>query len=240
MSKPIYEIVPDPDVLMALDPEEIGGVVLEFLNSLDASESGMMNRYNFSLLHTVEGYPSEFREKASEILAEGWAWLEREGLIVPQPGTQGEWVIITRRGKQLRTRDDFESFRRSDILPRHLLHPTIAASVWNPFIRGEYDTSVFNAFKQVEIAIREAGNYTDQDYGTDLARKAFNIDHGPLADSARLPAERQALSDLFAGAIGLYKNPHSHRNVPLTQEEAVEMIILASHLLNVVDIRSSL
>jgi uncharacterized protein (TIGR02391 family) len=227
----------DADIIALEDG--LAAVLHESEADLGPSEGGSMNRYNFSLPHTVEGYPTAFRDQASEILAEGWAWLEREGLIVPKPGTQGEWIIITRRGRQLRTREDFESFRRSDILPRHLLHPTIAASVWSPFIRGEYDTSVFNAFKQVEVAVRDAGGYEDQDYGTDLARKAFHVDQGPLTDSARIPAERQALSDLFAGSIGLYKNPHSHRNVPLTAEEAAEMIVLASHLMNIVEARSS-
>lgn len=234
----IYDIIPDYNALLALEPEEIGGVILEYLNDLPPGAQAPLNRYNFGLTHTVEEYPKTYWTEISQALMEGWMWLEREGLIAPKPGEKGEWIFITRRGKQVKNRAGLAVYRRADLLPRHLLYPQIAQKVWSAFIRGEYDTAVFQSFKEVEVAVREKTGLPDDLTGVALMRKAFDVSNGPLTNLSAEKGEREAAQHLFAGAIGSYKNPYSHRNVVINEPtEAVEMIMLASHLLKIVDSR---
>ena len=63
-------------------------------------------------------------------------------------------------------------------------------------------------------------------------RKAFHPQTGSLANTQSEEAEKQAMSDLFAGAIGLFKNPSSHRDIDsVSPEEAADIIRLANCLL---------
>lgn len=101
-------------------------------------------------------------------------------------------------------------------------------------MRGEYDTAVFQAFRELEVAIREAGAFSADDIGVSLAQKAFG-EKGPLTDKSAPVGERVALLNMMSGALGSYKNPHSHRKVQVNAVDASEMIVLASHLMKIVD-----
>lgn len=169
----IYELIPDHELLLSLEPEELAGVVLEYLHSLPESDS-QLSFQNFSASHTVAEYPSEHQKEITKALREAWMWLQNEGFIIPTPGFYPEMVSITRQGLRVRNATDLEAYRRANLLPKQLLHPAIATEVWLSFSRGNYESAVLLAFKEVEVAVRETGGYSAVNYGVRLMRQAFD------------------------------------------------------------------
>ena len=119
---------------------------------------------------------------------------------------------------------------------RHVLHPKIAQEAGAALARDEYETAVFQALREVEINVRKAGGHRNADIGTVLMRKAFGP-KGTLSDKQALEAEEENLAHLFAGTIGFHKNPTSHRKVSMTRTKATRIMVIASHLLSIVEER---
>lgn len=237
----LLDIFPDPDLLIALAPEDLAVPILQIV--LDSGQ-----RHPQALFQQVHGrhhgdqraYPQNKKREAENALNAGWHWLLRQGLLIPEAGSNGEngYCQVSERGKGIAANGNIEAFQQAASFPKTLLHPQIADRVWICLARGEPDTAVFEALRAVEIAVRGAGGYANTDIGVELMRNAFHKDNGPLTDVRQPEQERLALSHLFAGALGYYKNPQSHRVANVDIATAREVAVLASHLLRIVDERS--
>jgi uncharacterized protein (TIGR02391 family) len=244
----LVDVIPDADALCALEPDELG---LRMLPVLAASQPRTPQHTSQQLtlptfIQSVLGlpnqpsgqYPAERYVEIDEAIREAWAWLVGSALLVSHPYWKDPVRRLSRRAQQLAQEPNPRRVLSARRIPKDSLHPMIREDVWSLYHRGKYDTAVFEAMKAVEVGVREAAGLTAADIGKDLMRKAFDVKSGRLTDMTTEPAERQARSDLFAGAIGSYKNPHSHRNIYLDDpDEAAEIIMMASHLLRIVEAR---
>jgi uncharacterized protein (TIGR02391 family) len=237
------EAVQDIDYLLALEVEELAALVLIYAKR--QMQNGLAHLGNFQsslFVPNVSGhqYPRDRAQLIELATAEAWNWLEVQGLLVPAPGPNGAagFRVLSRRAQKLASQDDVAKFARSRRIRKEALNSRIAETVWAAFMRSEFDVAAFQAMKAVEVAVRDAGGFEAGDIGVGLMRKAFHEDTGPLTDLSAEKSERQARASLFAGAIGCYKNPHSHRDVQIDEaDEALEIVLLANHLLRIVDQR---
>lgn len=235
----LLTIFPEPKNLLALEPEELAGILIEIIPSISQNSGFLINSFLEQLSPPHGGgYPPAIHAQVAVVLAEAMSWLETQGIIVRNPNQPAEWYLLTRRGQGQKTRVDLEAFRKGRALPFDLLQQSLASKVHHLFLRGDHDTAVFQAFKEVEVAVRKTGNFPDSFVGRDLMQKAFNVETGPLRDKTLIPAERESEMFLFSGAIGHAKNPTSHRNINLNREEAARLIVFASHLLDIVEQRA--
>jgi uncharacterized protein (TIGR02391 family) len=250
MYRSLSSLVPNAVDLLALEVEELAGVLLTHLNSFEGVSGNSVYQHDsishhnfFNGLSSNSPYTKpEYGDKQSEVvqaLMEAWAWLQSAGLLVEKASSTPGWFFVSRRAKQITSRDDLEAYRKANVLPKAQLHPLIAGKVYPAFLRGEYDTAIFQAFREVEVSVRAAGQFPPELVGEKLMRAAFastkSNSPGPLADGQLPAGEQEAMGHLFAGAFGLYRNSTAHRYVPTTPEEAAEVIILASQLLRIVD-----
>lgn len=168
-------------------------------------------------------------------LSGAWAWLEAHALV--GPSTQNPvsaWQRITTDGADIvNDPNAVAKVWAADRLAGGL-HPALSSALSN-FALGDYETASFAAMKAVEVEVRRVAGLPNVLIGVPLMRRAFNPNDGVLRDPQAEGGEQQATADLFAGAIGAYKNPASHRTVQFDDPvEAAEVVQLADLLLRIV------
>lgn len=191
--------------------------------------------------NTFRGFDAAMREDQQHDpqvllnrLSDAWAWLESHGLLGPDTQAGSNWQRVTASGCELITDPNaIAKVWAADRLAGPL-NPLLSSARSN-FSIGDYETACFAALKAVEVEVRRVGGLPDETIGVHLMRKAFNTKDGLLTDAAAEGGEKEATANLFAGAIGAYKNPTSHRTVQFDDPmEAAEVIQLADLRLRIV------
>lgn len=237
----LKQSIPTIDQALELSVEELAYAVLRHLQPAGRAPLHAGNRVNDLVnsfdpeLHERKPQP-ERKDEFRVAIAEALSWLNANGLTAITYDANYTNLCVTRKGMELRTDEAFRNFQKTTTIKREALHPILQGEAWLAFVRGKFDHATFEAFKQVEVAVRSAGAFTDDDFGVPLMRAAFKKGDGPLSDT-RLPEnEQDAISHLFSGAMGALKNPGSHRFVGLTEAtRAAELLMFASYLLRLVD-----
>jgi len=235
-------LVPNADDLLRLTGEEQGRLGLKLLAAHDSPQNPVAHSNFFSRANDYANRPKygSRQREVDEALMGAWSWLENNGYLAKAPSSGGgNWVFVTKAGKELGSQEDVTAYRKANLLPKEHIHPAMAKKVYAAFLRGHYDTAIFQAFLEIEVAVREAGGFSQDLVGEKLMRAAFapakSGQNGPLTDTNLPGGEQEAMSHLFAGAFGLYRNPTAHRYVPTDPQEAAEVIMFASQLRRIVD-----
>ena len=115
------------------------------------------------------------------------------------------------------------------------LHPRIVRHCKSHFENGQYDNAIFNAMKAIEEEVRTRIAADPTEIGVNLITTAMKKEPIQITFSP-VAAEQDAHYNLFKGAIGTLKNPHSHRFVGITDPiRAFESLALASLLMRMLD-----
>lgn len=237
MEKQIKDILPPLNQAVSMQPKDLAVPLLQYLNERIKAKQIPVREY-FAMSADVDSWAGFGNQAATRAIMEAWVWLESQGMVAPRPGV-GAGIFITREGREFLTHGSPETYEATRALRHWAVDRAVAEKVLPLFADGHYSAAVLEAFKQVEVRVRSAARLPDALDGVKLMRAAFNGDKGPLRDVEADPAERQAMPHLFAGAYGVVRNPAAHRDVDLDDPiEAAELILLANHLLRIVDRRS--
>jgi uncharacterized protein (TIGR02391 family) len=230
--------LPVPADLLACTASQLDGILLAAIaDRITRAERDPTAARNISLgefqgMYAIGGGVTfAQRTSADTAVTESWQRLFNDGFLMEAVGQARGVMTLTRKGLEAADATNFEEIRMRQMLRREMLYPDLRGSVYDSFSAGHYDTAVLDAFKLLEDAVRNAALPASL-VGVQLMRQAYDPKKGPLRDPSLPPGERDRMPDLFAGSIGVFKNPLSHRKVGKSDPAPViEELMLASRLL---------
>lgn len=212
----------EADEVLALPVDELALAILA-----DVAATNEWSAYNWMIAAQERAYGQ--RSNVLRALAEAWGWLRANGLVARDPvQSHGDAIFVTRLGR--RVLDEGVALARAMRRLALDLHPTLERKVRRQFLMGEYELAAFAATRQVEIRVRELSGLATPG-SVQVVRQAFR-EGGPLRPAGRDSGEQNALADLFAGAMGVFKNQANDQEVHFEDPtEAAEVVLLADLLL---------
>lgn len=207
-------------------------LALRLLVRFDQSLNGAPSRDTFltGARYAYDGAGFHDSREVLRALGEAFDWLTRHALLAQDPEQPGPACYITRHGRAVLDSPDGLALLRAEERLDVGLHPLIGRKVRAQFLMGEYELAAFAAMREVEIRVRDLAGATSSEFGVALMRKAFGST-GPLMDPVLDRGESEAFGALFAGAIGVFKNPSSHRQVEYADPTVASEVILFGDLL---------
>jgi len=132
--------------------------------------------------------------------------------------------------------------RIQDTSQLNCLHASIRSKVEPQFRVGKNSDAIGLAFNEVE-SVAKAKAWPSASppergwiqHAFELADQAKGINDGPLVNSSYSKNEKRSVCNLFQGAFGLYRNPHTHQNPSVSEEETLRVLGLASLLMEEID-----
>jgi uncharacterized protein (TIGR02391 family) len=241
-----------PEEILRVPSETLGILILHRLTELDENHWGM---HNFTTEYLAGAMPSQpmvtsvysgndLRARQDAVvakIADAWTWLEQQRYLVPSGRPGEQWRQLTERGSEILKVPVDDALKRiqAGALLGPGLHPRIERQVREAWNAGDFETAIFKAAREIEIAVGERlpppAPGDRKLYGVEVINAAFGKGK-PLADPGQDPGEQEGTRALYAGFIGTFKNPGSHRHFePDDPVQAAEIIRTADLLMRMLD-----
>ncbi len=187
----------------------VDAIALEVLRNVVVNEDAMrdstwFNRSNW--VHQLDAQGKIASLQGHAVLSEAWRWLYANCLVASDTTRQNDAnaFVVTRLGRLIAE----EGLAKTRAIQRLAmdLHPRLEDMVRPQYLMGEYELATFAALRAVEVRVRSLSGSPESSLGVKLMRNAFG-DGGTLRDPDMDAGEQTARMELFAGAIGLFKNP---------------------------------